>query len=76
MFKFVLAGIMLVMVVTPALAEEAIIYETLPGTSVRDYSKPGLVIEDDGEDSTVYKTLPGMDVRDYSKPGYVIENEE
>ncbi len=42
------------------------IYQTLPGTNIRDYSKPGLV----HQGNTVYQTLPGSSIRDYSKPGY------
>lgn len=45
------------------------IYPTLPGTEIRDYSRPGATIEG----NTIYKTLPGTNIRDYSKPGYKIE---
>jgi len=53
-------------------AEDAFVYPTLPGTNLRDYSKPGARIEDD----KIYPTLPGSSLRDYSKPGARIEDEK
>jgi len=50
-------------------AAQTVAYPTLPGTSVRDYSKPGAVVRGD----MVYPTLPGTSVRDYSKPGIRIK---
>jgi len=50
-------------------AKEIIIYPTLPGTNIRDHSKPGAKIEG----SNIYPTLPGTNIRDYSKPGATIE---
>ena len=47
------------------------IYPTYPGSGVRDYSKPGMVI--DG--NKIYKTYPGTDIRDYTQPGYAIRRE-
>jgi len=41
-------------------------YPTLPGTSIRDYSQPGLTIQG----NNVYQTLPGTSIRDYSQPGF------
>ena len=52
-------------------AEDAMVYPTLPGTSIRDYSRPGVKIEGD----KAYPTLPGISIRDYSKPGYKIDLE-
>lgn len=52
-------------------AQDATIYPTLPGTSIRDYSRPGVKIEGD----KAYPTLPGTGIRDYSKPGYKIDPE-
>ena len=52
-------------------AEDATVYPTLPGTSIRDYSRPGVKIEGD----KAYPTLPGTSIRDYSKPGYKIDSE-
>lgn len=45
------------------------IYQTLPGTNIRDYSKPGLVQQGDA----IYQTLPGSNIRDYSAPGYKVQ---
>ena len=55
----------------PIHAEDTMVYETYPGTNVRDYNKPGVKIEDDN----VYQTYPGTNVRDYNKPGYKISSE-
>ena len=52
-------------------AQDATVYPTLPGTSIRDYSRPGAKIEG----NKVYPTLPGTSIRDYSKPGYKIDPE-
>ena len=51
------------------------LYPTVPGTSFRDYSKPGMKIEKStyGRGADVYSTVPGTPVRDYSKPGMKIE---
>ena len=51
------------------------VYQTLPGTSVRDYSKPGMKVQKStfGGGTNVYQTLPGTSIRDYSKPGWKIE---
>jgi hypothetical protein len=46
-----------------------IIHPTLPGTDVRDWNQPSIVIRD----NQVYQTLPGTDVRDWNKGGYRIE---
>ena len=53
-------------------AEDAFVYPTLPGTNLRDYSKPGARIEGD----MIYPTLPGSSLRDYSKPGARIEGDK
>ena len=52
-------------------AAQTVAYPTLPGTSVRDYSKPGSRV--DG--NAIYPTLPGTNVRDYSKPGAVVRGD-
>lgn len=64
-------------------AADTYLYPTYPGTSTRDYSRPGYVIEEDPlgdvmpsflqQDRVMYPTLPGTSTRDYSRPGYVIE---
>ena len=46
------------------------IHPTIPGTNVRDWSKPSIVIKQNGDG---YQTLPGSNVRDYSKGGFKIE---
>lgn len=52
---------------------DTVIRQTIPGIpGVVDYSKPALVIKDNGES---YYTLPGIDVRDYTKPGFVINGD-
>ena len=55
--------------VLPAVAQDRTLYPTLPGTGVRDYSKPGWKVEGD----KIYPTRPGTNLRDYSKPGYRLE---
>lgn len=58
-----------ILLVGAALAQPVEVYPTIPGTSVRDYTKPGYII--DGAEA--YQTIPGTSVRDYTRPGYVIE---
>jgi len=55
----------------PSGAEDAMVYPTLPGTSIRDHSKPGTRIDGD----MLYPTLPGTGIRDHSKPGARIEDD-
>jgi len=45
------------------------IYPTLPGTSIRDYSQPGITFSG----NNAYQTLPGTSIRDYSKPGFTTQ---
>jgi hypothetical protein len=52
-----------------AFAQTKEIQPTLPGSNVRDFSKPGYKVEGDN----IYPTLPGSNVRDFSKPGYKVE---
>ena len=52
-----------------AATEPVYIHPTLPGTSIRDYSKPGVRV--DG--NTTFPTLPGTSIRDYSKPGVRVD---
>lgn len=49
---------------------QTVIHQTIPGTTVRDYSRPSLVIERDG---TGYQTIPGTVVRDYGAPGFTVQ---
>lgn len=54
--------------------EEAMIYPTLPGTTLRDYSKPGIRVERDSlGNEYAYPILPGSNLRDYSQPGIKVE---
>ena len=51
-------------------------YPTLPGTTLRDYSKPGTRVETDSRGNTIaYPTLPGSTLRDYNQPGIKIETD-
>ena len=54
-------------------AADIVIHQTYPGTDIRDYSAPSVVITDDG---TGFITHPGTDVRDYSQPGLTIERSD
>ena len=55
------------------LGQTAIIYPTVPGTNLRDYSQPGVAAETKGGTTIFYPTIPGTNVRDYfsSTPGIV-----
>jgi hypothetical protein len=48
-------------------ADRKTTYQTLPGSSTRDYSAPAYVTKG----NTTYKTLPGSTTRDDSAPTYV-----
>lgn len=52
------------------------VYPTLRGTRIRDYSKPGVRIEEDAYGTSVHPTLPYSNVRDYDQPGWRIERRE
>jgi len=55
----------------PALARD-VMYPALPGTALRDHSKPGRLIEG----NNVYPTIPGTSLRDYGKPGYIVDRHD
>lgn len=57
----------------PALARD-VMYPVLPGTSLRDYGKPGYTVDrhDDGS-TTFHPTLPGTSIRDYGKTDYFVK---
>ncbi len=58
---------------TPALAQTTL-YPTIPGTSLRDLSKPGYTIQSGPSGHTdLYPTLPGTNLRDFRRPGYSID---
>jgi hypothetical protein len=42
-------------------------YQTLPGSSIRDYKAPSYVTKG----NTTYQTLPGSSIRDYKAPAYI-----
>ena len=52
-------------------AEDKLLYPTVPGTEIRDYSKPGYIIKG----KNIYPTYPGTDMRDFTKPGYKIQDD-
>ena len=56
------------LILTAALLQ-TMLYPTLPGTTVRDYSQPGIRVEG----NQIYQTYPGTTVRDYSGQSYRIE---
>ena len=62
---------------TSALAwDSGTMHQTLPGTSIPDYSEPGLRIESGfGGETIMHQTYPGTSVPDYSKPGLRIETD-
>ncbi len=59
----------------PALIRDGnVIYETYPGLTARDYSKPAHVIEDNGNGrSTVYETFAPGNIPNRMNGGYVIQ---
>ena len=56
------------LVAAPATAD-TYLYQTLPGTTVRDFSRPGLAIQG----NQIFPTIPGTTVRDYSQQGATIQ---
>jgi hypothetical protein len=68
--KYLCLLVILFILMAPCFSQE-VISPTLPGTNIRDLTKPSTVI--DGQD--IYPTLPGMDVRDYSRPGLRVERD-
>jgi hypothetical protein len=58
----------------PADAQRYEVYETYPGTGMRDLHKPATVYEWKGDSRLeVYETYPGMGMRDLHKPATVYE---
>lgn len=71
----VLAGAWLAAVATAG-TECWVVYPTLPGTTVRDFTQPGAAYEVDGRgDIFMYPTEPGMSIPSLSEPGVIIERE-
>lgn len=52
-------------------AEATTRYQTVPGSSTRDYRAPSFVTKGD----TTYRTLPGSSTRDYKAPSYVTKGD-
>jgi hypothetical protein len=48
---------------------QTMVYPTVPGTNMRDYTKSGLKIED----NIIKQTIPGTSMEDFSKPRIKIE---
>ena len=63
-------GLWLLMLSIITAEAQTVIHQTIPGTNVRDYSAPSLIIQRDG---TGYQTIPGTTVRDYSAPGVKVQ---
>ena len=61
-------GLLMFLVITAD--AQTVIHQTYPGTTIRDYSKPSLVIQPDG---TGHQTYPGTTIQDYAKPGIKVE---
>lgn len=55
-----------------AQAQDMTIYQTIPGTNIRDYTKSGIRV--DG--NHVYQTIPGTDIRDLTKPGAIMDGND
>lgn len=68
LIRFALIGSLILEAgVTVAKDKEVTHYQTLPGTSIRDYSAPSYVTKG----NVTYQTLPGTSIRDYGAPSYV-----
>ncbi|MEK6707647.1 MAG: hypothetical protein AABY81_02400 [Pseudomonadota bacterium] len=67
----IVVALALSLLAAPVLARD-VMYPVLPGTSLRDHSKPGRLIEG----NNVYPTIPGTSLRDYGKPGYTVDRHD
>jgi hypothetical protein len=60
----------LLLVTSPSLfAYDTYIEPTIPGTTLKDFDRPGFVRQGDN----VYQTIPGTTLRDWDAPGYRIQ---
>ena len=59
------------MIATLVLARD-VMYPAHPGTSLRDQSKSGWIIEG----NNIYPTIPGTSLRDYGRPGYTVDRHD
>ena len=70
--KTVLLGLLLVAVGGVSAKDNGTTrYQTLPGSTIRDYSAPSYVTKG----NVTYQTLPGSSVRDYRAPSYVTKGD-
>ena len=67
-----LCAVLLFIVVIDMAHADTVYHQTYPGTTLRDYSQPSIVVRD----NQVYQTYPGTTLRDYSKPGLIIERRD
>lgn len=65
------AAVLLFALPLATLADSFTIHPTIPGTSVRDFSRPGYNVDTDR--GTIQPTIPGTSVRDFGRSGYRIE---
>lgn len=65
-----IAAICIALLAVPSEAQTTI-YPTIPGTQLRDWSRPGYRVEGD----KVYRTLPGTSIRDWRMPDYTIQRD-
>jgi hypothetical protein len=70
-----IVGVIIGIISSLSVKADTVIYPTIPGTSYRDYSQPGILIEQEGNQRVYYKTIPGTDYKDYSQPGWVVEGD-
>lgn len=57
-------------------AERIEVYPTIPGTNLRDFTRPGTIYENDGHGRIVVQpTEPGMSIPSFSEPGAIVEQD-
>lgn len=64
----IVVALALSLLAAPVLARD-VMYPALPGTSLRDHSKPGRLIEG----NNIYPTIPGTSIMDYGKTDYFVK---
>jgi hypothetical protein len=74
--KMISIGSLIILYPILLFADGYTVYPTVPGTNIRDRSKPGYRVEQDyGGKTHVHPTWPGTSIRDYSKPGLRMEQD-
>lgn len=60
----------------PTLADDLVLYPTIPGTGIIDYTQPPtrFNVEQSGSTTTLHPTIPYTSIRDITKPSQVIDN--